>query len=158
MRKNRTRHSSTHRPPHAPPPSRIASCHHTQNKREARTTRGEQDNAKVPAPIRTRGITAHTTTAIQQGHQTNETGRRYKHEGDTTRRQGGTPSQYPPFIRHATPRRHATPPSAMPPPTTNVRGEQTQDTPPHKDHRQILITRTPPTHQATRQCTTRQQY
>lgn len=63
--------------------------------------------------------------AIQQDHPDERDG---GHQHQT----GGTALQYPPFTRHATPSRHATPPSTTAPPTTNVRGEHTQDTPPHK--------------------------
>nr|DAQ96750.1 MAG TPA: hypothetical protein [Caudoviricetes sp.] len=92
-------HGSTrtpHRTPHAihnthhPPPSRIAPCHHTQNRREARMIRGKQNNAKVPHPIRTRGHhSTHHTPPFNKGHRANGRGAPILNEGDSnTRREG----------------------------------------------------------------------
>lgn len=70
------------------------------------------------------------------------TGPPRKRKGDTAHKTG-SPATQPPFTHHATHHHNGTPPSATAPPSTNVRGEQTEDTPPHEHHRHTLTTHTP---------------
>ena len=124
------------------------------NARGTRTTQEEPDNTKGGKTTRegvgqceedgdnTRRGTTHTTApAIQRDHHTNGRGTPHTRRG---RQQHSRPSlTMPPTIRYAT---H---PSAMAPPSTTVRGERTEDTPPHEHHRHTLTTHTPPTWQRT---------
>lgn len=70
-------------------------------------------------------------TAPHPRHSTRVTGQT---KGDANTQTRGTASQHPPFHCYATHHRYATPPSIVAPPTTTVRGERTEDTPPNEQH------------------------
>lgn len=65
-----------------------------------------------------------------------------KRKGDATHKTG-RPTTQPPFTHHATHHHNGTPPSTMAPPSTTTRGERTEDTPPHEQHRHTPTTHTP---------------
>lgn len=65
-----------------------------------------------------------------------------KRKGDTTRKTG-RPATQPLFTHYATHHPLCHPPFTMPPPSTTKRGEWTEDTPPHEQHRHTLTPSTP---------------
>ena len=89
----------------------------------------------MPDLIRRQGITAHTTPAIQWDRHAN--GRGTPHTRWVGQRHCRPSLTMPPTIRYAAP------PSTMAPPTTTTRGERTEDTPPHEQHRHALTHITP---------------
>lgn len=81
-------------------------------------------------------------------HPRHSTGPPRKQKGDTTHKTGtpafdGESITLPPFPHHATHHPLCHPPSTTAPPTTTVRGERTEDTPPHKQHTETHTTHTP---------------
>lgn len=87
-----------------------------------------EDNTKSAGPNSKTGTTQHTPLPPFNGTTTHKT---------------GMPATLPPFPHHATHHHNDAPPSTMAPPTTTVRGEWTEDTPPHERRRHALTTRTP---------------
>lgn len=102
----------------------------------------------MPDPIRTRGSTAHTTPAIQHGHRANKRGTPTHRRGTPHTRRRGQQHSRPSLIMPPT-IHYAGPPSTTAPPSTTTRGERTEDTPPHEQHRHTLATHTPRTRQGT---------
>lgn len=92
----------------------------------------------------------HTTPhpAIQRDHHANRRGTPTHRQGTPHTRRGGQQHSRPSLTMPPT-IRYATPPSTTAPPPTTTRGERTEDTPPHKQHRHTLTTRTPHTRQGT---------
>nr|DAS53848.1 MAG TPA: hypothetical protein [Caudoviricetes sp.] len=111
--------------------------HKTEEERERyegnEQREGEQHNTRCQPQSEHGDNTQPTTPAIQQGHRVNDKGDANTQTGTPTF--DGRPATQPPFPHHATHHPLCHPPSTMPPPTTNVRGERIEDTPPHKHHR-----------------------
>ena len=85
--------------PHTPPHFPTHTKHKTEEERERYEGSGqceeEQDNTRVPHPIRTRGSTTHTPPR-------HSTGPPRKQKGNTTHNTGRLAQQHPPFTHHAT--------------------------------------------------------
>ena len=82
-------------------------------------------------------------------HSRHSTGPLSKRKGDTTRKTGDTAQHSRPSLTMPPTIRYAAPPSTMAPPSTTTRGERTEDTPPHEQHRHTPTTHTPHTRQGT---------
>ena len=132
-----TQHSSNSAEQHTPPHFLTHNKHHiTQREKGDWTIRKGVGQRKMPDPIRRQGITTHTTPRHsirpqdkrQGGHQHTDGGHQHT---------AALHSPCHPTIHYATP------PSTTAPPSTTTRGERTEDTPPHEQHRHTLTTRTP---------------
>lgn len=82
--------------------------------------------------------------AIQQGHRVNDKGDADTQTGDADT-QTGSQQHCRPSLTMPPTIHDGTPPSTTAPPSTNVRGERTEDTPPHEHHRHTPTTHTPHT-------------
>lgn len=131
---------------HAPPTARHnRHTHHrtsqltTHNRRGNRTTQGEQGSMKAHQPRRG----CHFTPAPRHSTRppSERRGDANTPTGDTDIRRGvsNTAALHSPCH----------PPSTTAPPSTTVRGERTEDTPPHEQHRHTPTTHTPHTRQRT---------
>ena len=102
--------------------------------------RGEQDDTRTTRQCEgNRTIRRCRTQSQDRGQHTpprHSAGPLSKRKGDTTHKTG-RPATQPPFTHYAAP------PSTMAPPSTTVRGEHAEDTPPHEQHRHALTTHTP---------------
>lgn len=80
-------------------------------------------------------------------HTRHSTGPPNKRKGNADNRREGQHNSTRPSLTMPPTIRYATPPSTMAPPSTTTRGGQTEDTPPHEQHRHALTTHTPHTRQ-----------
>lgn len=120
----------------------------TRNRRGNRTTeKGTKQHEGTPT--QRRGTALLPRPAIQHGHRANERGGIDIHERGTPTLDGRATAITPRPSSLCHPLCYGTPPSTMAPPSTTVRGERTEDTPPHEQHRHTPTTRTPHTWRGT---------
>ena len=152
-----TRDNTTHTPPSRSPHTPQHS--NTKKKRTARhegtQCKGNRTQCKVPDLIRRQGTLRreqgqhkargqHNSTPLPPFNRTTTQTEGGHHAQD---REASNTAALPPPCHPTI--HNGTPPSTMAPPTTNVRGEWTEDTPPHEHHRHTLTTHTPHTRQRT---------
>lgn len=116
------------------------------NTRGSKTVQGEQNSMKARQP-KTGDITHTTPRHSTRSPSERKRGRQHSREGDANARREGHHHHAPPFntMPPTTTTRPHHPRWPHPPSTT--RGERTEDTPPHEQHRHTPTTHTP-RHQA----------